>query len=91
MIAARRTTITSAAGLIVAAGETSAEGRDDLLVRNTGAVTVFLGGPTVTAAQGYPLQAGEAVGLHLLAGDDLYGITASADVEVATINTRAAI
>lgn len=54
-------------------------------------MTVYLGGATVTTAQGYPLAAGEAVGMLLLAGDDLYGIVAddSGGASVRALHTRA--
>jgi len=49
-----------------------------LLVRNRGSVAVYLGGPAVTTATGYQLDAGEAVSLE---GESnplgVYGITAS--------------
>ncbi|GAB1823572.1 hypothetical protein [Herbidospora sp. RD11066] len=36
-------------------------GKHTTLVRNTGAVTVYLGGSDVTAATGYPLEPGEQI------------------------------
>jgi hypothetical protein len=41
---------------------------------------VFLGGSGVTTANGYQLDFGEAVGVPLTGGDDVYGIVA-ADTE----------
>jgi len=90
MISAQRHTVTATpAVLLVAAGTDSATARDETLVRNLGTDPVYLGGADVTAAAGYTLKANEAVGLHLLTGDDLYAIADTGKtVEVATIHTR---
>lgn len=49
-----------------------------LLVRNRGAVAVYLGGPAVTTATGYQVDPGEAVSLDAeTCPIGVYGITAS--------------
>lgn len=90
MISAAAITATATAAAIVTAGDTAAEGRDDTLVHNVGAVTAYLGGADVDTTDGYPLAAGEVVGLHLLSGDDLYAVTAAeTTTELRVLHTRA--
>lgn len=90
MIAATSITATATAAALVTAGDTAAEGRDETLVHNVGAVTAYLGGADVTTTHGYPLAAGEVVGLRLLSGDDLYAVTESeTTTELRVLHTRA--
>lgn len=92
MIEAHKVTVTSSGDLLAEAGASAATGRDEVLVRNTGSVTVYLGGAAVSTAQGYTLAAGEVVGLRLLAGDDLYGcVAAESQGEVRVLQTRAEV
>lgn len=54
-----------------------------LLVRNRGAVAVYLGGSTVTTSTGFQLDPGESLTLDFPTyGAGLWGITASATVRV---------
>lgn len=50
-------------------------------IRNTGTVTIYLGGPNVTTASGYPLDAGQSLGLDLRdqsgSAEEVYGIVSS--------------
>lgn len=66
------------------------EGASALVTNLDATDTVYLGGDTVTTANGYPLAPGAGVGAPLGGrDDDLYGITAaglSADVRV-LVNT----
>lgn len=65
-----RVTVTTTAGPVASTGE--------VLIRNRGAVAVYLGGPGVTASTGYQVDPAEAVSVDLRDADDiLYGITAS--------------
>lgn len=91
MISATRHTVTDADPvLLVTAGDTTASGRDQTLLRNLGAESVYLGGSDVTAAAGYPFGSGETIGIFLLAGDDLYAIADTGDsVALAVLHTRA--
>lgn len=50
------------------------------LSTNTG--IVYVGGPGVTVATGYPLAAGEAVSLDLLDGDEVWAIASAAAQEL---------
>lgn len=47
---------------------------------------VVIGGPTVTAASGYPLDQGEIVGADLR-GDLIYGVVASGTGTIAALRT----
>lgn len=49
---------------------------------NVGGATVFVGGPDVTTAIGFPLAAGERMAFDLRRGDEIYGVVASGTVEV---------
>lgn len=46
-------------------------------VTNTGAGTIYLGGPNVTTSNGVPLSAGQTFSADLAPNDALYAITAS--------------
>lgn len=63
---------------------TAPAGSGRVLVRNPSTVTVFLGPPTVTTATGFPLAAGDAIGIVLTNRGTLYGVVATA---TATVNT----
>ena len=58
---------------------------DTRLIQNTGSITAYLGGPTVTATTGYPLPAGAPITIP--PGDgvprDLYAITAASNTTIA--------
>lgn len=53
-----------------------------LAVKNMGAATVYLGGPDVSTANGYPLLANEAMPMDLGQQDELFGRVASGTVLV---------
>lgn len=55
------------------------------IVKNPGPVSVFIGGEFVTASTGFELATGGTVDVELIAGDLLYGITASSTQELQTI------
>ena len=61
-------------------------GGDTVILQNTGAAAVFLGGPDVTTANGYSLAAGAS--LSIVTDDnltDLFGIVASGTVTVGVL------
>lgn len=58
------------------------------VVKNIGGSSVFLGGAGVTAAAGLELAPGESLNVDLMAGDVLYGITASGTNAVAVMKFR---
>lgn len=60
----------------------------DVNVRNRGAVAVYIGAPNLTTSTGYQLDPGEAVGMELQQGDELYGITASSTCVVHVLKVR---
>lgn len=64
MISSARLTATDEAALVLTAGR-STFANDEILVHNIGSATAYVGGSTVTAADGYPIAAGEVVGLTL--------------------------
>lgn len=47
------------------------------IVVNSGPSIVYVGGPTVSVAQGFPLPVGAVFGVDLQVGDNLYGIVAT--------------
>lgn len=51
-------------------------------VKNAGGASVYLGGAAVSAADGFELAPGQVITIDHVAGDDLYGITASGTVIV---------
>lgn len=83
--AARVTVGTSATALT--SGDPGQQVGSGIAFRNMDATaTVFIGGPGVTAAAGYPLEAGEELSLDLENTKDLpYAITASGSVVVAVL------
>lgn len=59
-----------------------------VLLTNTSAVDVFLGGEGVTTANcGYILTAGSEVSLDLTLGDSLYAVVASGTANVRALHT----
>ena len=61
-----------------------AYGAEDLAVRNLDAsLAIAVGGADVTVATGYPLAAGEGLGMTLGGGEALYGVVASGTATVA--------
>lgn len=60
----------------------------DLVVKNRGANSVFLGGDNVTTSDGFELVAGDAVGIQLSAGEGLYGVVAAGTETVHALRTK---
>lgn len=60
-----------------------------LLVTNTGASTVYLGGAAVTTTTGTPLAAGGSASFDLRSGDVLYGVVAAGTNTVMTLQIGA--
>ncbi len=56
-------------------------------IYNNGSQTVYLGGPNVTIADGFPLGSNEYVSVDLISGETLYGI-ADSTTEVRVLRTR---
>ena len=79
-------TVADTATLLATGGSS---GGDSVAVYNNGAETVFLGGSGVTTAAGYPLGAGEHVGIDLERGESLYGIVAAATEECRVLKANA--
>lgn len=74
--------------LTTAAASAGYIGAYSACVRNRDAtLSIFLGGPAVTAADGFELLAGEAQAFDLESGDDLYAITASGTASAHVIET----
>lgn len=70
----QQVTITTSATAIPA---TALVGRTSILIKNTGANTIYLGSSTVTTANGYPLAANESISLELEDVVIMYGIVAA--------------
>jgi hypothetical protein len=58
------------------------------VVKNTGGASVYLGGVNVQSTDGLELAPGEIMNVDLMAGDILYGVTASGTVIVAVMKLR---
>ena len=84
MVTGKKVTVSTSATPIHTAGAPNAE----LMVRNSNAGTVYLGGSAVDTTSGFPLRTGEPLSMHLLPNDTLYGIVASGtlDVEVLVLS-----
>lgn len=87
-VAASRATVASTGGGTEVFTNDEDGGTVDLNVRNRGSVAVYLGAPNVTTSTGYQLDPGEAVGVSLSAGEELYGITASSTAAVHVLKVR---
>lgn len=84
-IIAGRVTVTASVTLILNPLNGSVTGPITAIVKNPGPSSVYLGGETVTAATGFELATGGTVDVELIAGDLLYGVTASGSQELQTI------
>lgn len=80
--ASRFTVGTSASLLQTADGSGDSLAGASRIIRNRGAVAVFLGNSTVIATTGYQLDPGESVSFNFQGGESLYGITASSTAVV---------
>lgn len=86
-----RVTITGVVGLVYTA-PTWATFQDPMpvIVTNRHATdSVYLGGPGVTVADGYELQAQESFSSDAMLGDDMYAITAGTSVSLHVLRGRA--
>lgn len=84
MIVSSRVTV-GAAPVALAPAES---GGSQLVVRNTGAADVLLGGSDVSGTNGFPLPAGTQVVVNLDPRDTLFGLrTGTADLVVAVLST----
>jgi hypothetical protein len=78
---AARVSVTNTATRIDGSADADYSPGEQCMVRNRDTTnSVFLGGSDVTAAAGFEVLPGEAVPISLVAGDTLWGITASATV-----------
>lgn len=57
-------------------------------VYNPGTCTLFVGGPTVTTANGIAILAGTSMAFNLVDGDILYGITSTVTTTVNVMRGR---
>lgn len=80
--------VTNTATPLVAADASDTTTGNSLAIQNTGASTVYIGGPSVTTGSGYPLAAGGQIGADLAPGEDLYGVVASGTVTVAVLRSK---
>jgi hypothetical protein len=60
----------------------------DVIIRNTGATTVYIGGPGVTPSTGYPLMASDAPLQPLPVNDAIWGVTASGSSTIAWVESN---
>lgn len=87
-IISSRVTVTATATQIVNPARGGVPDPIAAMLRNAGAVSVFLGGEGVTAAAGYELAPGSTFMADLVAGDVLYGITAADPAELHVMRFR---
>ena len=52
-------------------------GPTTITVLNTGATTLYIGGPNVTTSNGFPVAAGAALSIDNVTVNDLYAVAAS--------------
>lgn len=78
-------TLSTTAELIATGG--GGADKKTVMVREASA-TVFLGGATVTAADGFPLKVDEVFSLELGPQDDLYAIASAGTPTINVIATR---
>jgi hypothetical protein len=70
--------ITTTSQLVVSGITGTANYPSSAILKNaTGGATIFLGGKTVTTANGFPLAGGESLAVDLV-NEELYGVAASA-------------
>lgn len=62
----------------------------EVVVRNRGAVAVFLGGSGVATTDGFQIDPGESVSFRCARGEVLYGITASTTCVVHVLRMKRA-
>lgn len=62
----------------------------EVVVRNRGAVAVFLGGSGLAVSDGFQLDPGESVSFRCARGEILYGITAATTCVVHVLRMRRA-
>jgi hypothetical protein len=62
-------------------------GVDEITIENLGTTQVFIGGPGVTAATGFPLPGVAGASITLTTTQDIYGIVASGTQTVAVLVT----
>lgn len=79
-----RVTVTTSPTLISRSGSELGP----VLIKNTGAAAVYLGGATVATTTGYELAAAETISLMLAADEALYGIVASGTVVLHKLENR---
>lgn len=87
-IISARVSVTTAATILSNPVNGSLADSISAVVKNTGGASVYLGGATVTSAAGLELAPGETLNVDLMAGDVLYGITASGTVTVSVMKLR---
>lgn len=89
-VAAAAITVTTAPTLLTG---TDLAHRLSFAIRNTGTVTIYLGGPTVTTATGYPLDASQSLSIDLRdqasTSEELYAVTASGTSEARVLAASA--
>lgn len=80
-------TVTTTATLLITGTDTdSTPSRRSVVVKNTGAATVFIGGSGVTTATGFPLAVGDTLTFQDIPPDSWpYGRVASGTVTVAVL------
>lgn len=87
-IIGERVTVTTTATQVVVPTYGAASDPITASLRNPGPSSVFLGGAGVTSSAGYELVSGGTIDLDLMAGDVLFGITATGTQVVHVLKLR---
>lgn len=89
-IKTRAVTVTTTAASLTALDDDTRGYLDvvrSIAIQNGGSVTVYVGGPDVTSANGYAIVAGSERSFDLVLGDDLWAVAASSTAACKILNT----
>ena len=78
---ATKPTVTTTATIVVPAGGTGMLPRSSVISVPTGGVTVYVGGPDVTTAAGFPVAAGTGISIDAT-GEPIYAVVAASTQDV---------
>jgi hypothetical protein len=59
-----------------------------VIFNNDAALKLFIGGPTVSAANGFPIVAQSGIGFRLITSDPVYGISGGANIDARVLIGR---
>jgi archaellum component FlaG (FlaF/FlaG flagellin family) len=86
-VAARASRLTVTTTPVELTGADQGQSSGSSILVQAGSVTVYVGGSTVTAADGFPIAAGATLTLDLDPGELLYAVAASGSTTVHVLRT----